>query len=165
MQKIAFIDRDGTLIYEPTEADTPQGEIPYQIDSLEKLRILPGVTSGLKRLIGLRYKLVMVTNQDDLSSTRFTYAQFELPQLTLLEIFRQNAIQFDECLICPHAESAKCSCRKPKTGLIDGLKFDPQKSIVIGDRESDREFAKNLGVRFVKAETNKGINEELLNNL
>ena len=42
MQKILFIDRDGTLIYEPAD---------FQIDSYEKLEFLPGVLPYLSRIV------------------------------------------------------------------------------------------------------------------
>ena len=48
MQKIALIDRDGTLIHEPED---------FQIDSFEKFKILPETISSLRRLKNLGYKL------------------------------------------------------------------------------------------------------------
>jgi imidazoleglycerol-phosphate dehydratase/histidinol-phosphatase len=57
---------------------------------------------------------------------------------------------FDEIFVCPHLPSDACGCRKPKLGLLrDYLArnaLDPQRSAVIGDRETDLELARNLGI-------------------
>jgi imidazoleglycerol-phosphate dehydratase/histidinol-phosphatase len=53
MQKILFIDRDGTLIEEPPT--------DYQIDALEKFTLVPGVISALRQIVTKTdYSLVMV---------------------------------------------------------------------------------------------------------
>ena len=39
MKRALFVDRDGTIIVEPT--------VDYQVDSLEKLEFVPGVISAL----------------------------------------------------------------------------------------------------------------------
>ena len=57
MKKMLFVDRDGTLIWEPPS--------DFQIDSFDKLRFLPGVFTWLGKIVReLDYELVMVTNQD-----------------------------------------------------------------------------------------------------
>lgn len=144
--KVAFIDRDGVLIYEPLDTK--------QIDSLDKLRILPGVIVGLKGLINQGYKLVMVSNQDGLGTKSFPAKDFEVVQNKLLELLKKEGVVFYAIFICPHFEKDNCNCRKPKVGLLgDFLKespVDPKKSFMIGDRKSDEEFAKNLGIKFVK---------------
>ena len=68
MKKIVFVDRDGTIIREPSDA---------QIDSLEKLEFVPGIISGLKRLISSQFTLVMVSNQDGLGTRAYPKAAFE----------------------------------------------------------------------------------------
>lgn len=153
LKKYAFLDRDGTLIYEPQDN--------FQIDSLEKLKILPGVIDGLKKLIDDGFSLVIVTNQDGLGEPSFPLESFEIPQNKMLEIFRENGIEFAAVFVCPHRASDNCACRKPKTGLVDGfLKngIDTDSSFVYGDRETDREFAKNLNLKFIKAQTNGKFN-------
>lgn len=150
MQKYAILDRDGTLIFEPQDN--------YQIDSLEKLKILDGVIEGLKLLIKNNYKLVMISNQDGLGTKSFPTADFLAPQNEMLKIFSENKIYFEQIFICPHFPEDNCNCRKPKTGLLDEwLKYsdiDLGKSFVCGDRDSDKQLAKNLGLKFIPMITN-----------
>ena len=150
MQKYAFIDRDGTLIFEPQDS--------FQIDSLEKLKILDGVIDGLNKLNSLGYKLIMVSNQNGVGSESFPQQTFEIPHNKMIEIFKDNGIVFDKIFVCPHLPSANCDCRKPKTGLVDDFlaesDIDKNLSIMIGDRETDRTFANNIGVSYVKMDLN-----------
>ncbi len=139
--KVAFLDRDGVLIYEPQDTK--------QIDSLEKLQILPQVITGLKTLLSSGYKLVMISNQDGLGTKSFPTVDFEVVQSKLFEILKEEGISFSEIFICPHFENDKCNCRKPKTGLLEKFLstnlIDLEKSFVIGDRKSDEELAKPRG--------------------
>ena len=58
MQKYAFIDRDGTIIFEPQHI--------WQVNGLENVFFLKNVISSLKELQNMGYKIVIVTNQDGL---------------------------------------------------------------------------------------------------
>ena len=60
--RVAFLDRDGTLIEEPPD---------YQVDSLAKLRLAQGVVPALRRLQDAGFELVMVSNQDGLGTGSF----------------------------------------------------------------------------------------------
>jgi imidazoleglycerol-phosphate dehydratase/histidinol-phosphatase len=148
--KFVFLDRDGTLISEPPHTK--------QIDSLEKLEILPGVVEGLTRLKGEGYRFVMVSNQDGRGTASFPEEDFQGPQRTLLDQLRSAGIEFYRVLICPHLPQDGCACRKPQTGLLqDFLKqetVDLDRSIVVGDRDVDMDFARRLGIWGVQMETN-----------
>lgn len=150
-QKIAFLDRDGALIFEPPDT--------FQIDRIELLQILPGVIEALKTLIERGFKLVMVSNQDGLGTEAFPTSSFEDPQNKMLSIFKENGIEFLAVCICPHFPDESCACRKPKLGIVEGFlkthDVDLDSSIMYGDRETDRQFAQNLGVRFIKTKTNQ----------
>ncbi|QLH43250.1 MAG: bifunctional histidinol-phosphatase/imidazoleglycerol-phosphate dehydratase HisB [Coxiellaceae bacterium] len=143
--KILFIDRDGTLIIEPPD---------QQIDSLEKLQLLPNVIPALRQLQQAGYRLVMVTNQDGLGTASFPEPSFTLPQTFLLNLFASQGIHFDAVHVCPHFAHDHCDCRKPKLGMLLNYlresKFDPAHSYVIGDRDTDMQLANNLGVKAIK---------------
>lgn len=149
-RKIAFLDRDGALIFEPP--------VTEQVDSVEQLEILPGVIKNLKRLQELDYLLAMVTNQDGLGTTKNPQENFDAVQNELFVRLGAHGIKFERVFVCPHFPEEKCACRKPKTALVEEFlresPIDYEKSLMVGDRESDRQFAKNLGIRFFKMETN-----------
>ncbi|HVC31016.1 MAG TPA: bifunctional histidinol-phosphatase/imidazoleglycerol-phosphate dehydratase HisB [Steroidobacteraceae bacterium] len=140
-----FIDRDGTLVEEPPDE---------QVDSLEKVRFMPGVFAALADLARHGYRLVMVSNQDGLGTDSFPQAAFERPQQFILETLRGQGIEFDAVFVCPHLKSDGCACRKPGTGLVEeyvrASGVDLSCSAVIGDRDTDLQFAAKLGVRAVR---------------
>jgi len=141
---VVFLDRDGTIIVEPPDE---------QIDSLEKLELIPGVIEGLRLLRDRGFELVLVTNQDGLGTNEFPQASFDAPQKKLLGILQGEGITFSEIFICPHTPADQCSCRKPKTGLVANyLKektIDLRRTFVIGDRETDVQFGKNIGCQTI----------------
>ncbi len=150
IRKYAFLDRDGTLIFEPQDT--------FQIDSIEKLKVLDGVIKGLVQLKKMGYELIMVTNQDGLGTSTFPRANFETPQNKMLSIFEENGIKFKKIFICPHLLSQNCDCRKPKKGLVKKFlknnEIDINKSFVCGDRTTDKLFAENIGIKFISVQTN-----------
>lgn len=142
--KLLFVDRDGCLIEEPAD---------FQIDSLDKFRLLPGVIEALARLVRAGYQLVMVSNQDGLGTASFPEADFYPPHTMLLNILASQGIEFREICIDRHFEHEPNETRKPKLGMVlhylrDG--FDQQRSAMVGDRLTDMEFARNLGVRGLR---------------
>ena len=78
MDKYLFIDRDGTLIAEPSDE---------QVDSLEKLEFEPMVINALQALIRNGYRIVMVSNQDGLGTPSFPTESYEKPQNFMLKLF------------------------------------------------------------------------------
>ena len=153
MRKIAFLDRDGTLIVEPEDI--------RQVNGLEQLVLIKGVISGLKRLQNAGFELIVVSNQDGLGTFENPTENYELINQKIKEIFASEEIYFSDWLTCLHYEEENCGCRKPKIGLVKSFKneFDKQKSIMIGDRDTDIEFAKNLGIRGFKICENYGWKE------
>ena len=142
MSKIVFIDRDGVLIEEPADE---------QIDSYEKFRLVEGVIPALIRLRDAGFEFVMVSNQDGLGTPAFPREAFAGPQALLLQILASQGIRFREVLIDEHFPADNCPNRKPGIGMVlhylRDRGIDLGASAVVGDRESDMQFAANLGVR------------------
>lgn len=144
-RKILFVDRDGCLIEEPAD---------QQIDSYEKLALLPGVIAALQRCVAAGYELVMVTNQDGLGTDSFPQASFDGPHALLLRILASQGITFREQLIDRSFAHENLDTRKPGVGLArhwladDG--WSRAQSAMVGDRETDLAFAANMGVRGLR---------------
>ena len=141
-EKILFIDRDGTLIHEPED---------FQVDALDKVRLVDRVIPSLLEIAAHGYRFVMVSNQDGLGTTSFPQADFDGPHALVMQLFESQGVVFDEVLICPHLPEDGCACRKPRTGLLTRFlaahDLDLAASAVVGDRQTDLELAAQIGVR------------------
>ena len=141
-RKILFVDRDGTLIVEPPD---------QQIDGYEKFALVDEVIPALRRCVAAGYELVMVTNQDGLGTSSFPHADFDGPQDLLLRILLSQGIVFCDIVIDRSFAHEGRDTRKPGVGLMRGYlaadDWSRAASAVIGDRETDLQFAANLGVR------------------
>jgi imidazoleglycerol-phosphate dehydratase/histidinol-phosphatase len=161
-RRILFIDRDGTLIVEPADE---------QIDSLEKLELVPGVIPALLELKASGYEFVIVSNQDGLGTDSYPPEDFEIPQQKMLDLFESQGIGFSAIHIDPHFERQNSPNRKPGIGMVlEYLKsgeLDLEDSWVIGDRDTDLELAANMGIGGLKlgedAETWSSVTHFLVN--
>lgn len=145
MKRVLFIDRDGTLIHEPPDT--------FQIDSFDKLKFLPNAITFLGKIAReMDYALVMVTNQDGLGTDSLPEADFYPVHNLMLEIFKNEGIEFAEvCIDCSFAHENKPT-RKPGTALLTKYlsgEYDLANSFVIGDRLTDVQLAKNLGAKAI----------------
>lgn len=142
---ILFVDRDGTLIREPAD---------FQIDAYAKLAFVDGVVPAMLRLRDAGYDFVMVTNQDGLGTEAFPQENFDGPHALMLQIFESQGIRFRDILIDRSFPHENAPTRKPALGLMQPLlrdrNIDWARSAMVGDRETDIEFAVNLGIRGFK---------------
>ncbi len=140
MKKVLFIDRDGTLVIEPPE--------DKQLDSLEKLEFYPKVFQYLSKIVReTDYELVMVTNQDGLGTESFPEETFWPAQNKMIKAFENEGIVFSDIHIDKTFPKDKAPTRKPGTGMLTKYmteEYDLKNSIVIGDRLTDIQLAKNL---------------------
>jgi imidazoleglycerol-phosphate dehydratase/histidinol-phosphatase len=144
-RRIVFLDRDGTL-----NEETPD----EQIDSLAKVRLMPGVIAALQELRRAGFAFVVVTNQDGLGTPAFPRDAFETAHRFILDLFSSQGIEFEAVFLCPHFKREACGCRKPGLGMVQEFlaanHIDKEHSFMIGDRDTDLEFAANLGVEGLR---------------
>jgi imidazoleglycerol-phosphate dehydratase / histidinol-phosphatase len=144
VKKILFIDRDGTLIKEAPPT--------YQLDSFGKLEFYPDMFLYMRKIATeLDYELVMVTNQDGLGTASFPEDTFWPVHNFVMMSLENEAIHFSEVFIDRTFAAEHAPTRKPGTGMLtkylNNPDYDIDNSLVIGDRITDMQLAKNLGCK------------------
>jgi len=151
---VLFVDRDGTLIEEPPDE---------QVDSVAKIRFMPGVFAALAALRKAGFRLAIVTNQDGLGTASFPSEDYETANRFMLDAFASQGIEFDAIFVCPHTPAERCECRKPLTALVQSYiasgRVDLAGSAMVGDRDTDLQFAANLGIRAMRVSRNGSLEE------
>lgn len=145
MKKVLFIDRDGTLVLEPSD---------NQLDNFEKMEFYPEVFQYMARIAEeLDFELVMVTNQDGLGTPSFPEDTFWPVQNFIVKAFKNEGVKFSEIVIDKTFAHENAETRKPRTGLVtqymNSNEYDLYNSYVIGDRLTDMELARNLGAQGI----------------
>jgi imidazoleglycerol-phosphate dehydratase/histidinol-phosphatase len=156
MKKVLFIDRDGTIVIEPTD---------FQLDSLDKLEFYPKAFQYLAKIAyELDYELVMVTNQDGLGTDSFPEETFWPTQNFILRAFENEGVLFDDIFIDRSFPADNAPTRKPRTGMltkyIDNPNYDLTNSFVLGDRITDVALAKNLGAKAIFLQQQEGLGSD-----
>ena len=145
MNRLLFIDRDGTLLVEPP--------VTFQIDRLELLEFYPKVISNLHLIASKSdYQLIMVSNQDGLGTAAYPQENFDMVQQKMLQCLRNEEIHFDAIHIDPSLPEDNSPNRKPRIGMLHDYltgNYDIVHSFVIGDRITDVEMARNIGCKAI----------------
>jgi imidazoleglycerol-phosphate dehydratase / histidinol-phosphatase len=143
MRRVLFVDRDGTLVAERKSLADPV-EQP----------LVAGVIPALLRLKSAGYQFVIVTNQPGLGGADNPRDAFERADERLIALLASQGVRFLHNFVCPHLPEAHCACRKPAIGLVrdfvNGAPLDRERSAVVGDRDTDVELARNLGIQGFK---------------
>jgi len=151
--KAIFLDQDGTLI-----------EDKGFISKIEEIKFIPGAKEGLKILQGSGYKLVIISNQSGIARGIMTKEEVEKVNNFILEKLENEGIKIEGIYFCPHHPEDDCSCRKPKTGLIEKAllrnNLRLKSSWVIGDKLSDVLLGRNIKGKSILVLTGYGRSEK-----
>jgi len=156
MIKAIFVDRDGTINVEKEYLFKP-----------DDFSLIDGSLEALSLLTKMGIKIYIVTNQAGIARGYYTEEDFHKLTDYMLAVFADHSIKVEEVLYCPHHPdgkvekySFKCSCRKPDVGMFEPVisknNYLPEEMVLIGDKNSDIEAGKRLGIKTLLVETGYG---------
>jgi imidazoleglycerol-phosphate dehydratase/histidinol-phosphatase len=153
-QGILFIDRDGCLIKEAPPT--------YQVDSWDKLEFYPHVFKYMGKIAEeFDYYLIMVSNQDGLGTASFPSESFWPIHNHIIKSFENEGVNFFAVHIDKSFPEEHSPNRKPGIGMfteyLNNSAYDIPNSLVIGDRITDVQLAKNLGCKSIWLNNHPGL--------
>ncbi len=161
-EKIAFIDRDGTLILDEGYLSDP-----------EEIHEIKGARESLARLKDEGWCLFLISNQAGLAKGIIAREEFDRVRRKFEELFDPRGEIFDGIFYCPHHQDGvvpslrrECRCRKPGTYMVEGAlsllnRVPPTSHIyVVGDKRSDIILGKRMGFRTILPLTGYGSEEK-----
>lgn len=149
---MVFLDRDGTLLH-----DRPG----FYLRRPDQLRFYRGAFQALRSLLRAGYRLVILTNQSGLAKGYLDTKALRAIHLKMVRALRARRIRLEGVYVCPHAPEDGCSCRKPRERLARrALRDHPALTLkggwVVGDKRSDVDLARRLGLGSVFLRTGHG---------
>ena len=152
--KIAFLDRDGTLIEDQGNESNP-----------DKIKFNEEILKVIKYLQLENFKIILITNQPGIAKGFFNEEKLELfhsvMQYKLIDL---KLKPLDDIYFCIHHPDTgykdevkelkiKCQCRKPGTKLIEDAiedhSLELSKYIYIGDSKNDYLLSSKLNIPFI----------------
>lgn len=155
-----FLDRDGTL----------NREVNY-LHRIEDFAWLPGVPEAVRRLNEAGLLVVVVTNQAGVAHGYYDEAAVRRLHAFMQGELQQVGARVDAFYYCPyHPEGTvpryrrRSRFRKPAVGMFEQaireLEVDPARSFAIGDKDTDLEPGRRLGMTTLLVETGYGAEEK-----
>jgi len=149
--KLIVLDRDGVINFDSD----------LFIKSPAEWRPIPGSIEAIARLNQHGYRVAVATNQSGIGRGLFDMATFNAINDKMMEmVFRQGG-RIDALFFCPHTATEQCSCRKPRTGMLEEIaaRFHADMKGVpfVGDGLKDLQAADAVGAQPVLVLTGKGM--------
>jgi len=148
--KLVILDRDGVINH---DSDA-------HIKTPDEWRPIGGSLEAIAKLTQSGFRVVVATNQSGIGRGLFDMATLNAIHDKMHRAVGQAGGRIDAVFYCPHAQGANCSCRKPKSGLLEeiGRRFNTSLKGVpcVGDALRDLEAATAVGAQPILVLTGKG---------
>ena len=157
--KIIILDRDGVI-----NQDSDQF-----IKNPEEWKPIPGSLEAISRLNQNGYRVVVATNQSGVGRGLFDMAMLNAIHDKMNKACALVGARIDAVFFCPHTSENNCSCRKPKTGMLEEIATRYNINLAgipaIGDSLRDLQSAAAVGAKPYLVLTGKGTKTEAAGNL
>jgi len=146
------LDRDGVINHESSE----------YIKSPEEWHPIPGSLNAIAALSRANFKIVIMTNQSGIGRGYYTEQTLHAIHQKMLRFVGKAGGTITDIFYCPHHPDDGCTCRKPKTGLLQQFQVkhhvDFSKATIpfVGDSFRDLEAAHAMGCRPILVKTGFG---------
>jgi len=133
VSRVVLLDRDGVIISKAK---------PHQyIENPIQVKLIASSKIAIKQLNNKKIPIVIVSNQRGIYRKKMDHKDFYKTNIEMLN--QLGDCRIEAIIYCPHGSSQACTCRKPKTGMIDLARKIYQapdhKTTLFGDSLSDIE--------------------------
>jgi D-glycero-D-manno-heptose 1,7-bisphosphate phosphatase len=125
-----------------------------------EFRLLDEIVPALRALSRLRRPLIVVSNQSGVN--RGVLGRESLRRITVrfVNLLARHGVCINAVYYCPHVDEDRCSCRKPKPGLLlaaaRDYRIDLARSVMVGDEQRDIDAALAAGCQGILLDPNRG---------
>ena len=150
-QKAIFLDRDGTI----------NKEVGF-LTNINRFELLPDAAEAIRKINDMGYLAIVVTNQPVIARGEVTYEELEQIHNKMETLLGEQGAFLDGIYFCPHHPDSgfpgertelkiKCSCRKPKPGMLLKASEDYHISLadswMVGNSKNDILAGRNAGCK------------------
>lgn len=156
-QKAVFLDRDGTI-----------NELVGFLKSSKEFRLTATAAKAIRKLNESEYLVIVITNQPVIARGEATIDELNIIHNKMETLLGKEKAYLDAIFYCPHhpdkgfegevsSLKIECSCRKPKTGLLEKavrqFNIELSESWFIGDSTVDIQTGINGGLNTILVHT------------
>jgi D-glycero-D-manno-heptose 1,7-bisphosphate phosphatase len=139
LNKVVFLDRDGTINHDS----------PDYIKSRFEFKFIPGSIEAIRLLTLSGFTSIVITNQSAIARRFISPDELDHIHAMMKDAIVSGGGKITDIFFCAHMPDDRCECRKPAPGLMlqaqRKYNIDLSKSIMVGDSAKDIECAHNAG--------------------
>ena len=158
--RFIFLDRDGVINKDPG------GWTEYNyVTRWEDFHFLPDALEALKMLRDNKIKPILISNQAGVRKGYFSEKELDAVNSMMLKAIEDAGGSIEKTYYCIHRDEDNCSCRKPKSGLLEKAAerygIDLKNIYFIGDSKADVAAGKMIGCKTILVLSGKSSRAEI----